>query len=133
MVRCSSFHWSTKCSLDLFQTMLENMISSSIWCQSQYLILKGCQCSVVHVGCLQTRRLVIQSLIPPDQVLRCPWARHQTPALSDELDGALHGWHRRWCMSEWMGECEAKCKVLWWPLGLWKRYINAVHLPFWTK
>jgi len=21
-------------------------------------------------------------------------------------------------------------KVLWWPLGLWKRYINAVHLPF---
>jgi len=29
-----------------------------------------------------------------------------------------------------MGECEAKCKELWWPLGLWKCYINAVHLPF---
>jgi len=31
-------------------------------------------------------------------------------------------------MSEWMGECEAKCKALLWPLGLWKRYLNAVHL-----
>jgi len=29
-----------------------------------------------------------------------------------------------------MGECEAICKALWWPLGLWKHHINAVHLPF---
>jgi len=33
-------------------------------------------------------------------------------------------------MSEWIGECEAIYKALWWPLGPWKRYINAVHLPF---
>jgi len=33
-------------------------------------------------------------------------------------------------MSERMGEREAICKALWWPLGLWKGYKNAVHLPF---
>jgi len=31
-------------------------------------------------------------------------------------------------LSVWMGECEAKCKALWWSLGLWKHYVNAVHL-----
>jgi len=71
--------------------------------------------AVGHVVCLQTP-------VPPDQVLRCPWARHLTPAAPGELDGALNGR----CMSAW----EAKCKVLWWPLGMWKCYINAVNLPF---
>jgi len=36
-------------------------------------------------------------------------------------------------MSEWMGECEAKCNALLWPLGLWKRYINPVHLLISSK
>jgi len=57
-------------------------------------------------------------------VSRCPWARHLTPAAPVELP-SVYVW-----MSEWMGECEAICKALWWPLSLWKRYINAVHLPF---
>jgi len=35
-------------------------------------------------------------------------------------------------MSEWMGECEANLKRFGDHLvtSLWKRYINAVHLPF---
>jgi len=26
-----------------------------------------------------------------------------------------------------MGECEAICKALWWPLCQWKRYINSIY------
>jgi len=41
--------------------------------------------AVVHLGCLQTRRLVVQSLVPPDQVQDF-WM-----AAPDELDDSLHG------------------------------------------
>jgi len=37
-----------------------------------YTSLWGGSGSVVHVVCLQTRRLVFQSPVPPDQVSRCP-------------------------------------------------------------
>jgi len=81
--------------------------------------------------CLQTRRLVVQSLVPPDQVSRCPWSRHQNPAAPDKLDGALHGWHGRRCMNETVnGWMWGKSKAPWWTLGLRKCYINVVHLPF---
>jgi len=68
--------------------------------------------------------------------------RLKKPGLGSEKDSAqtvifqkLHNncslaWLTPPSVCEWMGECEAICKALWWSLGLWKRYINVVHLPF---
>jgi len=36
---------------------------------------------------------VVQSPVPPDQVSRCPWARHLTPAASEIPSMGYHTWH----------------------------------------
>jgi len=71
-------------SLKINKTPWNDSISAELLEQVGYLHTRmihwggGGSGSVVHVGCIQTRRLVV----PPDQVLRCPWARHlKTPQL----------------------------------------------------
>ena len=61
-------------------------------------------------------------------VSKCPWARHLTPNCSWRA-----GWYLAWqpiavgvWMCVWMGEWEAKIVKR---FG-YRRYINAVHLPF---
>jgi len=63
-------------SLKINKTPWNDSISAELLEQVGYLHTRmihwggGGSGSVVHVGCIQTRRLVV----PPDQVLRFPWA-----------------------------------------------------------
>jgi len=46
------------------------------YCWQTFMTFLSISGSVVHVVCLQTGRLMFQSLVPPDQVSRCSWVSH---------------------------------------------------------